>query len=225
MGVHDGHREREKQRFLEMGLDGMPDHKVLELVLYYAIPRRDTNETAHLLIRQFGSLQGVLEADAEELQRVPGVGRNTATLLKLMLAVKQRLQRTVPLPTFPVHSGEEAGAYFVEKMAREKREVLYLMSLDAKGKVLSSKLAATGGVNTTAVSVRQVVDMALRSGASAVILAHNHPSGVALPSRADQVMTRQLADALRPLGIRLLDHIVVADGDFVSMADSGMDLT
>ena len=82
-----------------------------------------------------------------------------------------------------------------------------------------------GGSNVTAVSVRQVVDLALRSGASAVILAHNHPSGVALPSRADQTMTRQVADALRPLGIRLLDHIVVADGDYVSMADSGMDLT
>ena len=224
MGLHDGHRARIKQRFLEHGLENFANHEILELVLYYAIPRRDTNETAHLLMKRFGSLQGVLTADVSELQEVPGVGQNAAVLLKLLRAVGDRASMPAP-PTEPIRTGEQAGAYFLPLMAGEKREILYLMCLDGKGKMLSCRVAAVGGVNVTAVSVRQVVDVALRAGATTVVLAHNHPSGVALPSRADQLMTRQVADALRPLGIRLLDHIVVADGDFVSMADSGMDLS
>ena len=225
MGLHDGHRARKKSQFLRQGLESFADHEVLELVLFYAIPRRDTNETAHLLMQQFGSLQGVLDADVEELQQVPGVGENAAALLKLIPAVYRRASRPAARVKGPILSGEQAGAHFLRLLDGEKREILYLMCLDGKGKMLSCRPAAQGGVNVTAVSVRQVVDMALRSGATAVVLAHNHPSGVALPSRADQVMTRQVADALRPLGIRLLDHIVVADGDFVSMAESGMDLS
>lgn len=224
MGVHDGHRARMKQKFLEHGLDGMADHEVLELLLYYAIPRRNTNETAHLLLERFGSLKDVMAADIRDLEEVPGVGPNAAALLKLLQAVSDRA--AVPaLPRMTIRVGDQVGDYYVRLLDPEKRERLYLMCLDAKGKVLCSRQVAEGGVNVTAVSVRQVVDLALRSGATAVVLAHNHPSGVALPSRADQFMTRQVADALRPLGIRLLDHIIVADGDYVSLADSGMDLS
>ena len=224
MGLHDGHRARMKQKFLEQGLEGFADHEALELVLFYAIPRRNTNETAHLLLKRFGTLKGVLTADVRELEDVPGVGPNAAVLLKLLRAVGERAAMPAQ-PKVHIHAGDQVGDYFVRLLDDEKREILYLMCLDGKGKVLSCQPAAEGGVNVTAVSVRQVVDLALRSGATAVVLAHNHPSGVALPSRADQFMTRQRADALRPLGISLLDHIVVADGDYVSMADSGMDLS
>ena len=220
MGLHDGHRARKKQQFLEHGLAGMPDHEVLELLLYYAIPRRDTNETAHRLIQRFGSLRSVLDADVDELTRVEGVGENAATLLRLFAALERRLSAPA-LPDRPIRSGEQVGSFFVALMDREVREVLYLMCLDGKGKLLSCRLVATGGVNVTAVSVRQVVEEALRAGASAVILSHNHPSGVALPSRADELLTRQVAETLRPLGVHLLDHIIVADGDYVSMAQSG----
>lgn len=223
MGMHDGHRARKKSRFLEQGLGSFADHEVLELVLFYAIPRRDTNETAHRLMERFGSLQGVLEADREELEKVPGVGENAALLLKLIPAVCRRAaQPDTRLPGKPIRNGTEAGAYFVRRLDGEKRELLYLMCLDGKGKVLSCRCLSSGSANMTSASVRQVVEQALRCGASAVILAHNHPSGIALPSRADQQMTQQVVDALAPLGIRLLDHIVVADGDFVSMADSGI---
>ncbi len=222
--MHGGHRERMREKFLKHGPQILKDHELLELVLYYAIPRKNTNDTAHLLMERFGSLKNVLKADLRELQEVPGVGPSAAVLLKLLCAVGDRADIPSP-PKTPVRSGEQVGEFFVHLLDGERREVLYLMCLDGKGKVLSCQTAAEGGVNVTAVSVRQVVDLALRSGASAVVLAHNHPSGVALPSRADQFMTKQVADALRPLGIRLLDHIVVADGDYVSMADSGMDLS
>ncbi len=224
MGLHDGHRARMKQRWLEQGPESFADHELLELALYFAIPRRNTNETAHELLERFGTLKNVLAADVRALQDVPGVGQNAAVLLKLLRAVNERAERPAPSGK-PIRSGEETGTYFLHLLDGETREVLYLMCLDAKGKMLSCQAAAVGGVNVTAVSVRQVVDLALRSNATAVVLAHNHPSGVALPSRADQFMTRQVADALRPLGIRLLDHIIVADGDYVSMAQSGMDLT
>ncbi len=221
MGLHDGHRARKKEQFLRTGLAGFADHEVLELALFYAVPRRDTNETAHRLLDRFGSLQGVLNADAEALRQVKGVGESAAILLKLLSAVKERADRTAA-PEQIVCSAEEAGRYFLRLMEGEKRELLYLLCLDGKGKVLSCRCLSRGSVNMTAVSVRQVVEQALAAGAAAVVLAHNHPNGVALPSRADQHMTAQVAEALRPLGIRLLDHIVVADGDFVSMADSGI---
>ncbi|MBQ2061981.1 MAG: DNA repair protein RadC [Oscillospiraceae bacterium] len=224
MGLHDGHRARMKQKYLEQGPEGFADHELLELALFYAIPRRNTNETAHRLLGRFGSLKNILTADAQALREVPGVGENAAVLLMLLRAVGARADRPAP-PKTPVHSGDQVGGYFLRLLDGEKKEVLYLMCLDAKGKLLSCQTVAEGGVNVTAVSVRQVVDLALRSNATSVVLAHNHPSGVALPSQADQFMTRQVADALRPLGIRLLDHIVVADGDYVSMAQSGMDLS
>ncbi len=221
MGLHDGHRARKKEQFLRTGLEGFADHEVLELALFFAIPRRDTNETAHLLLNRFGSLAGVLNAETEALEQVPGVGTNAAILLKLLSAVKNRADRA-GAPERIISSAEEAGQYFLRLMDGEKREMLYLLCLDGKGKVLSCRCLSSGSVNMTAVSVRQVVEQALTVGASAALLAHNHPSGVALPSRADQHMTQQIEEALRPLGIRLLDHLVVADGDFVSMAASGI---
>lgn len=221
MGLHDGHRARKKQQFLHNGPDSFADHELLELALYYAIPRRDTNGLAHLLLERFGSLSGVLDADVEELRHIPGIGDSAAILLKLLSAVKSRAGCTEPEGAI-ISSTEEAGDFFVSRLSEQTQEVLYLMCLDGKGKVLSCRCLSHGSVSMASASVRQVVEQALRCGAAAVILAHNHPSGIALPSRADQHMTRQLQDALAPLGIRLLDHIVVADGDYVSMADSGI---
>ena len=221
MGIHDGHRARKKQQFLRSGPDSFANHELLELALFYAIPRRDVNGTAHELLERFGSLAGVLEADVEELRHIPGVGDSAAILLKLLSVVKFRAGCSEPEGKI-ISSTDEAGEFFVRRMQGQKRELLYLMCLDGKGKVLSCRCLSAGSANMTSTSVRQVVEQALRSGAVAVILAHNHPSGIALPSRADQHMTQQVVDALAPLGIRLLDHIVVADDDFVSMADSGI---
>ena len=226
MGVHDGHRTRKKRQFLRSGPDSFADHELLELALFYAIPRRDVNGTAHELLERFGSLSGVLEADVEELRRVSGVGDSAAVLLKLLTAVSLRAD-CADLGGQIISSTEEAGQYFVRRLDGERREHLYLMCLDGKGKVLSCRCLSSGSANMTSASVllwartrvgRWIFSITL----AAVILAHNHPSGIALPSRADQQMTQQVVDALAPLGIRLLDHIVVADGDFVSMADSGI---
>ena len=220
MGLHDGHRQRVKRRFLAVGAEGMDDHQLLELLLFYAVPRQDTNETAHRLLKHFGSLQNVLHAAPEELTAVEGVGENAAVLLRLTGDIALRA-RCASLPQKVLNSPDRTGAYFMELLAGQKRELLYQVCLDGKGKLLTCRCIAKGTVSASAVHVRQVVENALYAGASTIILAHNHPSGVALPSDADVLVTHRIQEALAPLGIRLADHIIVADDDYVSMAESG----
>ena len=221
MGLHDGHRQRSKRRYLALGAEGLEDHQLLELLLFYAIPRQDTNETAHRLIQRFGSLQGVLHAAPEELTSVEGVGENAAVLVRLVGDMALRA-RCSSLPQKVLNSPDRTGAYFMELLAGEKKEMLYQVCLDAKGKLLTCRCISKGSVAASPVSVRQVVENALYAGASSIILAHNHPSGVALPSQQDLLVTRQIQEALSPLNIRLADHVVVADSDYVSMAESGL---
>ena len=221
MGVHDGHRQRLRERFIQHGLDSFADHEVLELLLFYAIPRRDTNELAHRLLERFGSVERVLLAPPEELRRVSGVGESAAVLLSLIPAVERFARRRTGADTI-LNSVNSAGTYFLALLRNERRELLYQACLDGKGKLLSCRCLSEGGVNMAAVTIRQIVEHALYSGASSVLLAHNHPSGIALPSASDRQMTLQVRDALATLGIRLMDHIIVADDDFVSMAQSGL---
>ena len=221
MGLHDGHRRRKKEQFLQHGLDGFADHEVLELLLFHAIPRRDTNETAHLLLEKFGSLRGVFHAPVEELRKVEGVGENAAAFLTLIPAGEQRARQD-EVEEKILNSVESAGNFFMRLLCDERREVLYQVCLDAKGKVIGHCRLASGTVSMAPVSVREVVENALRCDASRVLLGHNHPSGVALPSEEDRQITLQIRQALDTMGITLVDHIVVADGDFVSMAASGM---
>lgn len=220
MGAHDGHRARKKEQFLRHSGDSFADHELLELALFYAIPRRDTNELAHRLLEQFGSLKNVFAAPIEELQKVEGIGENAAILLHLMPELLKRAAQSGPKER-NLSSVEKCGSYLLRLLGREQREVLYQLCLDGKGKLLLCRQLSQGDMDSTALSVRQVVNNALSCGASAVVLGHNHPSGVALPSEEDRVVTLRVRDALKTLDIRLLDHIVVADGDYVSMAQSG----
>ena len=219
MGLHDGHRGRKKQQFLHHGADSFSDHELLELALYYAIPRCDTNVTAHRLIERFGSLQNVLLAPIEELTNVEGIGENAAIFLHLMPAISKRAQQSIPKER-KLDSVEKCGTYFLRLLGGEHQEVLYQLCLDGKGKLLACYQLSQGDMDSAALSVKQAVSNALTCGAIAVVLGHNHPSGVALPSEEDRAATLRVRDALKTLDIRLLDHIIVADGDYVSMAQS-----
>ena len=159
-------------------------------------------------IQRFGSLQGVLHAAPEELTSVEGVGENAAVLVRLVGDMALRA-RCSSLPQKVLNSPDRTGAYFMELLAGEKKEMLYQVCLDAKGKLLTCRCISKGSVAASPVSVRQVVENALYAGASSIILAHNHPSGVALPSQQDLLVTRQIQEALSPLNIRLADHVVV----------------
>ena len=221
MGVHDGHRARKRQQLLKSGPDSFADHEVLELLLYYAIPRRDTNPIAHRLLERFGSLDGVLSAPPEALMEVEGVGPGAAVLLCLVRDAENRSRRGREKPPVILRSVEEAGRFLMGQMEGEICEVMLQVCLDGKGKLLQLRKVAGGGPTSAEVNLRTITANAIYCGASGVILAHNHPSGLALPSREDMVATRQIQQVLGNLGIRLVDHIIVADGDFVSMAANG----
>lgn len=221
MGIHDGHREKMRQRFLKSGLDAFADHEALELLLYYAIPRRDTNPIAHALMERYGSLSAVLAAPVEDLKKVEGVGESAAILLKLAPQLYRKAKMSDAEQETILSSVERVGAYLLERFAGEKNEVVYQLCLDRKGKLLVCKKLGEGGVASADLDIRRLVENALLTGASSVVLAHNHPSGVALPSRDDYAATDRAKTALAVVGVALTDHIIVADGDFVSMADSG----
>lgn len=219
--IHKGHRERLKQRFLEEGLDNFTEIQVLELLLFYAIPRSDTNPLAHALLEHFGCLAQVLEADVEELKKVPGIGDHAATLLALVIDLCRYYQVTCAQQTEILTTLDACGKYLVPRFFGRTRETVFLLCLDAKCKVLCCKEIGEGSVNTAAISVRKVVETALSANATTVILAHNHPSGIAVPSNEDIQTTQRIAAALSAVEIHLADHIVVADGDYVSMVQSG----
>ena len=221
MSIHDGHRQRLKDRFLREGLDGFTDIQVLELLLFYAVPRRDTNPIAHALVDRFGSLARVLDASVVKLTDVDGITENGATFLKLVREIERR---------YALSQGEEiilntiddCCEYLTHFFKGKRNETVFLLSLDAKLKLLSCREVGEGSVNYASVPIRRCVEMALEDGATSVILAHNHPSGLAVPSNDDIATTRRLAMALSAVEIQLVDHIVVADDDYVSMVQSGI---
>ena len=219
--IHKGHRERLKTRFLEEGLDNFTDIQVLELLLFYAIPQKDTNPIAHRLLVHFGSLSQVLEASPEELKKVDGISDHSATLLSLVTEIGRyylvdRTMREKILPTI-----DDCGKYLVSFFFGRSNETVFLLCMDAKCKVLCCKEVGEGSVNSAGISIRKIVETALAANASTVVLAHNHPSGIALPSAEDVQTTRRVAAALSAVEVHLADHIVVADGDYVSLAQSG----
>ena len=222
MGVHDGHRDRLRQSYLEHGLMSMNDINALELLLFYAIPRRDTNEIAHRLLDRFGSLDGVFSASAEELQEVEGIGENAAALLTLIPEIMKKSRVSKAREIRQIRSSDDAGAYLLPYFLNERDEVVYLLCLDSKRCVICCAEMGRGVVNSVDTGIRRIVEKALMVRASSVILAHNHPDGIALPSREDEVFTRALYNALETVGIRLEDHIITAEDDYTSMADTGL---
>ena len=222
MGIHDGHRERLKESFLEYGLAPMSDISALELLLCYAIPRRDTNELAHALLDAFGSLDGVFHASKEELKTVPGIGDHAATLLMLVPQIVKKSMVSKTREITQIRSTAEAGEYLLPRFLHEQDEILLMLCLDARKSVICCCEMARGVVNGVEASARRIVEKALKVKASAVIIAHNHPGGFAIPSREDDVFTKSLYSALEGVGVRFLDHIIVAGDDYVSLADTGI---
>ena len=219
---HGGHRQRMKDKFLENGLDAFHDVNVLEMVLYYAVPQRDTNPMAHHLLDTFGSLAGVFDASVEDLQARGKLTQNAATLIKLIPAAARRQQISRASFDTILDTTQRCGDYLTPFFFGETEEVVYLLGLDAKCKALGCVKLFSGTVNYANLSVRRVVEAALNMKATSVVLAHNHTSGIAVPSQEDIQTTKSVAHALDLMGILLADHIVVADGDYVSMAESGL---
>jgi len=222
MSIHSGHRERMRKEFLASGLEGFSDYRALELLLFFSRQRGDVNPLAHALLAEFGSLAGVFEATPEQLMAVPGVGENTAILIKLITAMNRRYLGSRNRLGDIMNNARQMRELFLPCFFGARNEMVYLACLDAKCKLLGIRKLGEGTVNVTEITGRKVMEAALALNASAVILAHNHTSGIAVPSRDDLAVTRYLYELLQKVGVELLDHVVFADGDMVSMRDSGI---
>lgn len=220
MSIHEGHRQRLKDRFRREGLDNFDELYVLELLLFYCIPRKDTNPIAHRLLDQFGSLTAVLEASPEELEKVEGINKSASTFLSLITQVGRYYQVRRAEPGDILRTSDQCGNYLMPYFFGRDTETVFLLCLDAKCKVICCKKVGEGNVNSANIPIRRVVEMALSANATSVVLAHNHPSGLALPSADDIQTTLRVAAALETVEITLADHIVVCGDDFISMAQS-----
>ena len=222
MSIHEGHRERMRKQLKTSGMDSLSDVQVLEMLLYYAAPRGDTNPAAHALLKRFGTLDGVFSAPETELRKIDGVVEVSAQLLLLVPQVARRCLMSRSTQIQVLDTTSKCGQYLLPFFHGEREEVVYLLCLDAKCKALDCVLIHRGGVNVASIAARKVVKAALDSNATSVVLAHNHPSGLALPSQEDKQTTMVLKAALDAVGVVLADHIIVADDDFVSMRDDGI---
>ena len=218
--LHEGHRQRLKERFLREGLDHFEPHTVLELLLFYAVPQRDTNELAHRLIARFGSLDAVFDAAFDELCAVEGIGRNTATLLKLVPDLTRRYLDSADHEQVLLTSVQAIGDFCVQNFWDEQRNGIPALS-EQQGRI-DLRRFYRGGNNRFSADV-----FAYHSGSRHAqpccvrYLAHNHPHGLAVPSNADLAATESVCHALAAAKIRLLDHFIFAGQDYISLRDSG----
>jgi len=219
---HDGHRQRVKQRYLSEGLDGFQDHEVLEFLLFYCIPMKDTNELAHKMILEFGTLAGLFEADPMEISKRCGVSENTAILVSSITSFARRYDQVKRGSKPVLNSSSKAGEYVISLFIGRAYEAFYVICLDAQSRLNHAKLVHEGTINEVTVYPRLVVETALRHKANSVILAHNHPGGSLYPSKADIEMTKRVMIALEAISISVMDHIIVAGDKYVSFAEKGL---
>lgn len=219
--IHEGHRQRTKEEFLARP-DSFPDHKLLELLLFYASPRKDTNPIAHALMERFGTVAGVLDATPEELRKVPGVGDHVISLLKVVKETSGRYLAARTSMEEIVKTIDDADLLLRPYFFGARNERVFLLCMDGKHKNLGIRKIGEGNVNAADITTRKVVEAALSLNASYVILSHNHVSGLALPSDEDKATTCYLAKVLRAVGVELADHLIFTDDDMVSLKDSGL---
>lgn len=219
--LHDGHRERVRQEFLQHGFDhNTPPHKILELLLFYCVQRADTNPIAHELIAKYGSVAAVLDAPIDELASFKGLSERGAVLLKLIMPTARRylFDKSEQRPAFC--SLDEIGKYITRRYLGETREKAGVMCLDAKGSMLKFAFLSEGDLSSVGLSGRELAKAVLDCDATAAVVFHNHPNGIAVPSDSDVEFTAAAAKTLSNIGVQLIDHIIVCDADFVSMAQS-----
>ncbi len=217
-----GHRARLRERFLGADEGALPDYEVLELLLFLAQPRRDVKPLAKDLIARFGSLAGVISADAKDLQAVPGMGETAAAALKAVRDAAIRLLREDVMDQPVLGNWDALVDYCRAAMAREKTERFRVLYLNRKNRLIADEVQQKGTVDHTPVYPREVVKRALELGATALILVHNHPSGDPTPSRADIDMTHQVREAGESLGIVVHDHVIVSRKGHYSFKSTGL---
>jgi DNA repair protein RadC len=219
--IHENHRDRLREMYLKGGFKSMAPHQILELMLFYAIPRKDTNPLAHKLIDTFGSLSGVLEADPQALMAVDGVGKSVAAYLKMVIDVFQIYETEKNKDFHQLYTTDDFGRYLKPYFIGARNEISYLICLDGNMTLIACVELSQGDISSTSFSHRKIAEIAFRVNASYVVLAHNHPGATAIPSTSDIMLTQESQKILKELNVFLIDHLVFSDGDFTSMASSG----
>ncbi|MDO5784890.1 MAG: DNA repair protein RadC [Eubacteriales bacterium] len=218
--VHKNHRERMRKRLLENGLENFADHEVLELLLYYAIPRGDVNPLAHRLLDEFGSLAGVLEASPADLRRIKGVGDNVAALLTILPPLFQRYQLS-KIQEKKYDCTEKLAEYLVSYYIDKPREQVSIVLLDNSCRILRVCEIGQGSASCVQIDTRKLLQCVLQYNAASVVLAHNHPRGDCRASRADILQTSSTRELLKKVSVELVDHIIVAEDKWLSLASGG----
>lgn len=219
--LHSGHRQRLRNRFIEKGFEGQALHEVLELLLTYAIPQRDVNELAHILLEHFGSFSNVFEASLEELTQVKGISENSAVLLKMIPSLSRLYNQDKWREKPKLDTALKAQEYIRTLFIGEVYEVFYVICLDSQCQVLQACRVSEGTIDQSSVYTRNVVELVLRHKAQSIMLAHNHPGGNPRASAADYAITKAIYEALHSVGVRLLDHIIVAGEQTFCFSNSG----
>lgn len=220
MADHSGHRNRLRKKFIANGFDGFEPHEALELMLYYAIPRKDTNPIAHELLDSFGSISAVLDAPLDRLVEA-GLSQNAAVYIKLLPEISRLYLDNKHNSEEKVITEENIGNIILPKFIGRDYEAVVLLLLDAKQKEVFCGVVSKGTVNACEIYIRKIIQLSILYNARYAVLSHNHPSGIALPSTKDLNTTKQVSEALKLVDISLIDHIIVADNDYVSLSQSG----
>lgn len=202
-----------RARFLSSGSHDFADHELLELLLFYSLPRKNTNELAHSLIERFGSLRRVAAADVDELSSVTGIGKNTAALIKLTLELAARYERELFLPSKSLKSIDTAISYARSLFLGATSETVYLVLLDNEFMMLDCRPLSQGTVNEVKPIVREILERSVLKKASLALMLHNHPDGDHTPSSEDVEFTYLVNHELEALGVRLVDHIIVGQNN------------
>ena len=217
--IHAEHRERLRKRFDAAGVKGFEEHTFLEMLLFYVIPRKDTNPIAHELLRRFGSLERVLNASAQELMQVEDIGQNAARYLTMLGALPEFIRNGYQKKRVVLDSSVKVGEYLIPRFLGKQKEAMMVLCLNGRRELFFCEELGHGMSSSTVTSVREIAYLCSRVNATDIILAHNHPSGLALPSVSDIAMTKKAEDFLKEIGVTVLDHFVITDKEFFSMKD------
>lgn len=220
--IHGGHRDRMRERFLKEGADGFADHELLEMLLYGVIPRGNTNEIAHHLLKEFGSFSNLLESDHKEIQKTAGVGERSALFLSMIYELIRRYERERMELKLTLSSIQRSVEYCRALVGNYPVERLYLLCIDNAKRVIHTSKLAEGTIAQVYVHPRTVVKKVLRYNAAGVMLCHNHPHGWIKPSKDDVELTVRIQEVLRLIDVEMVDHIIIGEDKYYSFFESGL---
>ena len=216
----ENHRQRVRDSYLKNSFDSMPDSNVLEMLLFYSIPRKDVKEISYALINRFGSLEAVFNADIKDLMKVEGVGENTAILINLFHNIQSRLEKNKNKNVRKLDSSEAAMEFVKNEIGTSNREKVLVISLDNNHNIIMINEVSQGSSNCAEVDPYKILECVFKDGASNIIIAHNHPKGPSKPSLNDINFTSELIGLCRKINVRLNDHIIVGEKDVTSLANN-----